>query len=143
MNRALVEAATHPAALEELEARLSAEDARWTSASMKTSGGTLAKSAAARFAAIDWSSPVRNFRLADERVSTRLGLGDIEIEFEMPLRGPFSGSERISRLLISAHLIRGVSADAKAVDIAAGDNGFAFRLQHAVFRYHRYGLEKG
>jgi CRISPR-associated endonuclease/helicase Cas3 len=142
MNRALVEAATHPAALEKLEARLSAEDTRWTSASMKNSGGTLAKSGAARLAAIDWSSPVRNFRLADERVSTRLGLGDVEIEFETPLRGPFPGSEAISRVLIPAHLLRGASADAKAVDIAAGDDGFAFRLQDAVFRYHRYGLER-
>jgi CRISPR-associated endonuclease/helicase Cas3 len=142
MNRALVEAATHPAALEELEARLGAQDARWNSASMKTSGGTLAKSGAARLAAIDWSSPVRNFRLADERLGTRLGLGDIEIEFESPLRGPFPGSEAISRVLIPAHLLRGASADAKALDIAAGDDGFAFRLQDAVFRYHRYGLER-
>jgi CRISPR-associated endonuclease/helicase Cas3 len=142
MNRALVEAATHPAALGELEARLGAQDARWTSASMKNVGGTLAKSGAARLAAIDWSSPIRDFRLADERVSTRLGLGDIEIEFETPLQGPFPGSEAISRLLIPAHLLRGMSTDAKAVDMAACDDGFTFRLQDAVFRYHRYGLER-
>ena len=142
MNRALVEAATHPAALDELEARLGAEDARWINAGMKHSGGTLAKSGAARLAAIEWSSPAGNFRLADERVSTRLGLGDVEIEFETPLRGPFPGSESIRSLLIPAHMMRGVSADAKAVDIAAGDDGFAFRLQDVVFRYHRYGLER-
>ena len=142
MNRALVEAATHPVALKELEKKLRDQDARWSKASEKNTGGTLAKSGAARLAAIDWSKPVSEFRLAEERVSTRLGLGDIEIKFETPLHGPFPDSEAIRRLLIPAHLMHGASADAKAVDIAACDTGFNFRLQDAVFHYYRFGLER-
>ena len=111
-------------------------------ASEKTIGGMIAKRGAAQLAAIDWLSPVKEFRLAEERVGTRLGLGDIEFEFETPLRGPFAHSDLVSRLLIPAHLLRGVGADAKAVDIAACDSGFTFRLQDTVFHYHRYGLER-
>ena len=142
MNRALVEAATHPAALEELEARLIELDARWKNASIKIAGGTLAKSGAARLAAIDWSKAVSDFQLAEERIGTRLGLGDIELELETRARGPFPNSEPITRLLIPAHLLRGVSADAKAVDIAPCDTGFTFGLEDAVFHYHRFGLER-
>ena len=142
MNRALVEGATHPVALDELEARLGAQDARWIDASIKNSGGVLAKSAAARLAAIDWTIPVSAYRLAEETIGTRLGLGDIEIEFESPPRGPFPNSEAIGRLLIPAHLMRGVSADARAEDITVCDDGFTFRLQDAAFCYNRYGLQR-
>ncbi|MBB4199540.1 CRISPR-associated endonuclease/helicase Cas3 [Rhodoblastus sphagnicola] len=142
MNRALVEAATHPVALEELEARLSLTDARWSRASMNHAGGTLARNAAAQMASIDWHTPVIDFRLADEKIGTRLGLGDTEIEFETPQLGPFLNSEAISRLLIPSHLMRGGSMEAKAVDIAACDDGFTFSLQETVFRYSRFGLEK-
>ena len=142
MNRALVEAATHPVALDELEARLSLTDARWGRASINHAGGTLARNAAAQMAAIDWHMPVIDFRLADEKIGTRLGLGDTEIEFESPPLGPFSNSEAISRLLIPAHLMRDVSAEAKAVDIVKDDGGFTFRLQETVFRYSRFGLER-
>jgi CRISPR-associated endonuclease/helicase Cas3 len=142
MNRALVEAATHPLALEELEEKLGAQDVRWINASISNAGGTIAKNGAARLAAIDWLSPVCAFRLAEESIGTRLGLRDIEIDFETPQRGPFSGSEPISRLLIPEHLMRSVSMDAKPVDIVACGTGFTFRLLDAVFYYHRYGLER-
>jgi hypothetical protein len=106
-------------------------------------GGTLAKSGAARLAAIEWSSAVRDFRVAEEFIGTRLGLGDIEFEFKMPLRGPFPYSQTIDRLLIPAHLLRGAMADAEAVDIEMRDDGFTFRLEDRVFRYDRHGLGEG
>ncbi len=142
MNRALVEAATHSQALEELERRLSEEDARWSAAATDYAGKSIGKSGAARLAAIDWQAPVRDFRLSDEKIGTRLGLGDLEVAFEPPLRGPFGNSEPISRLSISAHLLRKATADTKPVDIAICDDGFAFQLGEAVYRYSRYGLER-
>ena len=93
MNRALVEAATHPAALEVLAARLTESDDRWKAAWDRSMGKDLAQGQAAEFAIINWRSPAADFRVADERIATRLGLGDIEIEFTSPLRGPFPGSE--------------------------------------------------
>lgn len=142
MNRALVEAATHPDALDELERRMSEQDPRWSDASRANIGGTIARSGAARLAAIDWQAPVRDFRLAQESIGTRLGLGDLEVAFETPLRGPFSASEPITRLPIPAHLLRKATAETKPVDIVTSDEGFSFAFGEAVYKYSRYGLER-
>lgn len=142
MNRALVEAATHPEALEALEQRLSGQDPRWSDASRAHMGGTIARSGAARLAAIDWQAPVRDFRLAEENIGTRLGLGDLEVVFETPLRGPFDASEPIARLPIPAHLLRNATAETKPVDIATSDDGFSFSYGEAAYNYNRYGLER-
>jgi CRISPR-associated endonuclease/helicase Cas3 len=142
MNRALVEAATHPDALEVLAARLSESDNRWKAAWDRSMGKDLARGQAADFAIIKWGSPAADFRVADERIATRLGLGDIEIEFTEPLRGPFPGSETITRLVIPARLLDGAGHDAQPVDIIAVDGCFSFRLNERVFSYGRYGLER-
>ena len=142
MNRALVESATHPDALEELERRLSDQDPRWSDASRAHMGGTIARSSAARLAAIDWQAPVRDFRLAEDSIGTRLGLGDLEVAFETPLRGPFGGSEPIARLPIPAHLLRKATVETKPVDIVTSDEGFSFTFGEAVYKYSRFGLER-
>ena len=141
MNRELVEAATHPVTLEALKDRLAARDERWEEIWRKTLGTRYAQGQAADLATIDWKQPVSDFRIAEDRIGTRLGLGDIEIALP-PQRGPFSNSPPIERIVIPAHLIGGVRADAEPVDILQEDDGFSFRLSDRTFSYRRYGLER-
>jgi CRISPR-associated endonuclease/helicase Cas3 len=142
MNRSLVEAATHPVTIDVLAAQLSKQDARWNEARMRSLGLDIARGQAAVAAAIDWNSPVPDFRVAEERIGTRLGLGDVEINLPQPQLGPFAGSEPISRLVVPAHLLSGIDYDAEPVHISATDGGFSFSLDSAVFFYDQYGLER-
>ncbi|PNE11407.1 MAG: hypothetical protein CR217_08980 [Beijerinckiaceae bacterium] len=141
MNRELVEAATHPVTLEALKDRLASRDERWEEIWRKTLGTRYAQGQAADLATIDWKQPVSDFRIAEDCIGTRLGLGDIEIALP-PQRGPFSNSPPIERIVIPAHLIGGVRADAEPVDILQEDDGFSFRLSDRTFSYRRYGLER-
>ena len=141
MNRELVEAATHPVTLEALKDRLAARDERWEEIWRKTLGTRYAQGQAAGLATIDWKQPVSDFRIAEDRIGTRLGLGDIEITLP-PQRGPFPNSPPIERIVIPAHLIGGVRSDAEPVDILQEDGGFSFRLSDRAFSYRRYGLRE-
>lgn len=142
MNRFLVEAATHPITLDALASRLAASDERWTGARMRSLGLAIAEGQAAEAAIIDWDQPVPDFRVAEDPIGTRLGLGDMRIDFPTPLRGPFPGSDPISRLIIPAHLLGGVGPDMPPVDIVAADGFFSFRLNERMFWYGQYGLER-
>jgi CRISPR-associated endonuclease/helicase Cas3 len=142
MNRSLVEAATHPVTLDALAAQLADEDERWNGARMRSLGLAIAQGQAAESAIIDWDQPVPDFRVAEDRIGTRLGLGDVEIDFSKPQRGPFPESEPISRLVVPAHLLGGAGRDTQPVDIVAADGVFSFRLNDLVFCYDRYGLER-
>src|SRR6266487_232801 len=142
INRSLVEAATHPVTIDALATQLSEQDRRWSEARMRSLGLGIAQGQAAVAAAIDWSSPVSEFRVAEERIGTRLGLGDVEIPLPEPQRGPFGGSEPISRLVIPAHLLGGIEYDAQPVHTTAQAGGFSFSLNDSVFFYDRYGLER-
>jgi CRISPR-associated endonuclease/helicase Cas3 len=141
MNRSLVEAATHPVMLDALATRLAEKDERWNVAKTATVGLAIAQGQAAQAAIIDWDQPVPDFRIAEDRIGTRLGLGDVEIDFPTPQRGPFPGSEPIPRLVVPAHLLSG-ARDTQPVDIVAADGVFSFRLNDGVFSYGRYGLER-
>jgi hypothetical protein len=102
----------------------------------------IARGQAAVAAAIDWNGPVPDFRVAEERIGTRLGLRDVEITLPEPQRGPFAGSEPIARLVIPAHLLSGIDYDAQPAHITATDGGFSFSLNGTVFSYGEYGLER-
>jgi CRISPR-associated endonuclease/helicase Cas3 len=141
-NRSLVEAATHPVTLDALASQLAEMDERWNGARMKSLGLAIAQGQAAESAVIDWNQPVPDFRIAEDRIGTRLGLGDVEIDFPKLMRGPFSGSEPILRLVVPAHLLGGTVRDAQPVDIVEEDRGFSFRLNGHMFSYGRYGLER-
>jgi hypothetical protein len=125
-----------------LASHLAEKDERWNAARMRSLGLAIAQGQAAQAAIIDWNQPVPDFRVAEERIGTRLGLGDVEIDFPKPHRGPFPGSEPISRLIVPAHLLSGAGRDAQPVDIVAADGFFSFRLNDRVFCYNRYGLER-
>jgi CRISPR-associated endonuclease/helicase Cas3 len=144
MNRKLVESATHPTTLDLLAARRAKQtgDPRWREAQTRQFGSNLAKSQTADVVSIKWCEPAAYFRVADERVMTRLGLGDIEVDISGGVPSPFPRSPRIDRLVLPAHLLSGVGQDAQLVDIAATAEGFSFRLNEHVFSYGRYGLER-
>jgi CRISPR-associated endonuclease/helicase Cas3 len=144
MNRKLVESATHPTTLDSLAARLAKQtgDLRWREAQTREFGSNLAKSQTADVVSIKWNEPAAYFRVADERVMTRLGLGDIEVELSGGVPSPFPSSPRINRVVLPAHLLHGVGQDAQPVDIATTAEGFSFRLNGHVFSYGRYGLER-
>jgi CRISPR-associated endonuclease/helicase Cas3 len=115
MNRKLVESATHPTTLDSLAARLAEQsgDPRWREAQTREFGSNLAKSQTADVVSIKWREPAAYFRVADERVMTRLGLGDIEVDFPAGVSSPFPHSPPIHRLVLPAHLLNGVGQEAQ------------------------------
>jgi hypothetical protein len=141
MNRALVEAATHPGALAALCAELGREDPRWVKAATADAGKTIAHSKAAEVAAIAWTKPAAMFRLAEEAIGTRLGARDIEVDVDPALPGPFQGSPPITRLLIPAHLYQDRLPNSGSVRFVRTEDGISFALGDRTFRYTRYGLE--
>jgi CRISPR-associated endonuclease/helicase Cas3 len=142
MNRSLVEATTHPVTLDGLATHLAQKDERWNAARMRSVGLAIAQAQAAQAAIIDWDQPVPDFRIAEDHIGTRLGLGDVEIEFPKPQNGPFPGSEPISRLVVPAHLLGAAGRETQPVDIVTADGVLSFRLNDGVFSYGRYGLER-
>lgn len=142
MNRALVEGATHPVALEALGAELGAQDHRWHQAAAADAGKTFAEGQAATFAAITWTHPAATFRVAEDAVGTRLGARDIALEVAPALAGPFPGSAPIGRLVIPAHLLRGPLPEPNSVQFCRTDEGLSFALGDQAFLYTRYGLER-
>lgn len=143
MNRALVEAGTHPDALDALAERLIEDsgDARWRAVEINKLGKDSAKRQTAQNLMINWNEPVSAFRAADG-VVTRLGLGDRELEFPGGLPSPFPGSPPVERLVVPLHLLNGIDPDAQPVDIEMKPEGFSFRLNERVFSYAQHGLER-
>lgn len=143
MNRELVEAGTHPAALDALAARIVEEtgDHRWHAAQVGVLGRLIAETQTADAIKIDWRQPVSDFRTADIPATTRLGLGDVEFEFPR-VSGPFPGSPPVERLVIPAWMFDNTRTEAQPVDIVPEPNSFSFRLSERVFSYTRYGLER-
>ncbi len=140
MNRALVEAATHPAALAALCDELGREDPRWPKAANAEAGKAIAHGKAAEVATIAWTKPAALFRLAEEAIGTRLGARDIELEVDPVLPGPFPGSAPIARLLLPAHLHRDRLPEPGSVRFVQTEEGISFALGDRAFQYTRYGL---
>ena len=137
MNRALVEAATHPDRLAALENELAKTDPRWKEVAMCIDGRTSAHRNAARSAMLEWCLPVSEFKL-DEEAVTRLGTRNVELTFEPPLTGPFGTP--VTRLVVSHHLNpAGVWEPSETLQT---ESGFSFRLGEARFVYDALGLRK-
>lgn len=135
MNRALVEAATHPEALQAIVDELSRADPRWADATLRKEGETYAERGAAERARLEWEKPVSAFHL-DEGAATRLGARNVELVFDPMPTGAFGAS--VSRLVVPDHL--NPSKAFEAVDIVQGVDGFAFRLSESLFLYDSFGL---
>ena len=135
-NRQLVEAATHPVALEEFADRLCAP---WPAHLRDVEGKTGAAAAAARVVEIDWRAGLtENQPVPDMRVTTRLGLRDRRIELQEALPGPFGRPVRV--LNVPGWMVKGESEDAGAVHEIARNGEIRFRIGSKAFRYDRLGL---
>jgi CRISPR-associated endonuclease/helicase Cas3 len=138
MNRMLVEEATHPAHLEQIEAEWRGRDARWARHLDAVTGKNSELRKQAAVAVLDRRTRFRNFILPpDERLATRLGARDRLVEVPPSLRGPFGVLP--GALRIPQHLLEGIDAatDAKVWE----DVGVIHvELGGRTLRYDRWGL---
>ena len=141
-NRRLVERTTHPLHLAAIEAELAARDAAaWTSHIVDKEGAVSAELNAAEAARLDWNTPFEDFRIDnDERVATRLGAADRQVDLPDAVLGPFGVP--VSALRIPHFLLDGVSPDAEPIMASQASDTISFRLGGGLFRYDRFGLAR-
>lgn len=137
-NRALVEAATHPDALEAVVAAQS-----WDRFWAKDQGSMFAEVRQARDNSLDLSKPLETFP-ESETIATRLGARDRLVRFPANTVGPFG--ERITTVRVAAWMLRGVAPDADPEVRPEGD-GLVLRFEgeegQVTLRYDRLGLRVG
>jgi len=137
MNRILVEGATHPSRLLEIEA----DDPGWKALGGRQEGIEGAKKGAAHLALLDRSKPFDQCEITtDERLATRLGAADRLVIFDPPRIGPFGAP--VTRLRVPAFLAKGIGEDADPQDVVESSGELSFRLGEIVFSYDRYGLRR-
>lgn len=140
-NRVLVERATHPEALQAIEA-LGEE---WQRVGQAIEGDTGARRGLAHLHAIPYDAPFSalSFPDSDQKIATRLGAADRLIELAPPQPGPFG--QDVNQIALRFHQApAGLSPDAQPSDIVVlpGKTGFEFTLGDARYRYSRFGLER-
>ena len=133
-NRRLVEAATHPGAIQLLAEEVGGVFLAHWKAKLGANG---AQAQAARNACLEWSKPIEPLPRLDERIRTRLGLSDRDVDLPPGTIGPF-GSE-ISHLSLRGHWLGGVTA-ADTPDIAVALGELRVVLGDRSFVYDRLGL---
>lgn len=137
MNRILVEGATHPSRLLEVEA----DDPGWKALGGRQEGIEGAKKGAAHLALLDRSKPFDRCEIdRDERLATRLGAADRLVRFDPPRMGPFGAA--VTRLRLPAFLAKGIGEDADPQDVVESSGELSFRLGEIVFSYDQYGLRR-
>jgi CRISPR-associated endonuclease/helicase Cas3 len=135
-NRALVEAATHKVALQELSAELGGP---WRAHHQAVWGKCLSEQGQADVAMIDWAKPIES--LNDQEVlRTRLGLDDRVVPLPEGTMGPFG--TRVSGLTIPGRWLVGAGADVVPVVARAGAAAISLRLGERAFLYDRLGLRQ-
>ena len=136
MNRELVEAATHPEALDALAA---ARGPDWQAYRRRTTGKALAEQGQAALQTLDRNAPFPEHFPDDERIKTRIGEDGVVLPIcDNPL-SPFG--QRISRIALPPHWSHGFKGDEELV-AQVTDEGLLLEVDKHVFRYSRAGLEK-
>jgi len=138
-NRYLVEAATHPDKLHDIQEE---KGEAWQTLGQRIEGGTGAQRTIGHLHALDVEQIFGEQEFPnDVQIATRLGAQDRILHFEPALRGPFD--EPLKELPIRYHLLpNGLSPDAEPSDISQTVTSITFRLGEAKFRYTRLGLER-
>lgn len=140
-NRMLVESATHPDRLAEIEQSMGVE---WLQHGQKLTGDIGANRTVAHLHVLETdkafaSEPNMAFP-TDHKIASRLGAEDRLVEFEPPLSGPFGIP--IRALPIRSHLLpNGLGVEAQPEGIVAQDGVIEFMLGGRQYRYSRLGLE--
>jgi len=138
-NRYLVEAATHPDRLYEIQETLGPP---WQRLAQQVEGDTGAERTIAHLHALDVNEIFGEQGFPDDvRIATRLGVQDRLVQFEPPLPGPFG--EPLRQLPIRHFLLpSGLDPDLPPTDIAQEGGTIEFTLGVTRFRYSRLGLER-
>ncbi|MFD2113753.1 CRISPR-associated helicase Cas3' [Thiorhodococcus fuscus] len=138
-NRALVEGATHPDRLQDMESL--GED--WKQLGQKIEGQTGAKRTIAHLHGLEIDKPFDQQQgfPTDLDIATRLGVRDRLLTFDPPPTGPFGQSLR--HLPVRHFLVpKGLDPDAQPTAVEVQDGVILFSLESARFSYSRLGLEK-
>lgn len=137
-NRRLVESATHPEALQAIEALGEA----WAIHGQQIDGDTGARRSSAKLGLLPLDTAFADLAFPqDVKLATRLGAADRVVNFDPAQPGPFGNA--IRELPIRHHLLpAGLALDAPPEAIATEPGGFAFRLGATRYRYSRLGLER-
>ncbi len=139
-NRLLVEAATHPERLQQIEAL--GKD--WKDAGSNVLGQTGAQAAAGKLHALDTGIPFdseSNLFPDDRDIGTRLGARDWTVRLDPPVPGPF-GIPVKELSIPHFQLPKEVAPDAEPEEVSHGDGILQFRLGNTWYRYSRLGLER-
>ncbi len=135
-NRALVEAATHPVALDALAADLGAP---WPRHREHVEGIKALDARTAGSVALDWTRWDGEL-LSDGTVdtATRLGLNDRLVDLPQAVEGPFR--QPVRRFALPDRWLRGVAPDAPVTDVLAMEETVRFAVGAVGFVYDRTGV---
>jgi CRISPR-associated endonuclease/helicase Cas3 len=139
MNRQLVEGATHPEAIERLQAELGPA---WRTYDANVLAGELAMETVARLYGLDRTKRFEElaFPGAEERIRTRLGGEGARITFDKPPLGPFG--QRVTEILLPAHISNKVVVDQPPIVNVEAKGFFRFSVGGARFVYDRLGVRR-
>lgn len=138
-NRELVEAATHPERLLEMEAL--GDD--WKQLGQKIEGLTGAQRSIAHLHGLEIDKPfdAQQGFPTDLDIATRLGVRDRLLTFDPAPTGPFG--QPLKQLPVRHFLVpKGIDPDAQPSAVKIQNGAILFSLETARFRYSRLGLEK-
>lgn len=133
MNRALVEAATHPEALDRV-----AEARGWQAYRQRVTGKALAEMRAADLVLLDRSAPLTTFP-DDEKIRTRLGQEGAVLDLPPGTVGAFG--QPITRIALPVHWSRGLTGE-EAVAVGGGFP-MTMTVSDRVMIYSSEGLRLG
>lgn len=145
-NRELVERATHPEVLAELENELGLY---WATHGQNVDGELQAKKGVAAIHRLPFDKKFEDeagntlvFLDGEQKVTSRLGATDYLLTFDPPLPGPFGHA--VQRLPMRHHMWpKGELPDTQpVVKAAAVDDSVTFTLGATAYRYSRLGLER-
>ena len=135
-NRAVVETATHYAALYAHAERLGSI---WPTHLQSVEGQRLAEGQGANTVAIRWEEPlIDNQPVSDQRAETRLGLKDHRVKLPEPLLGPFG--QLVRTLSIPGWMVGETTEDGEVEVVDVRSHTIRFRFGSRDFRYDRFGL---
>jgi CRISPR-associated endonuclease/helicase Cas3 len=145
-NRELVERATHPEVLTELQKELGPD---WASHGQDVDGELQAKKGVAAIHRLPFDKKFEDeagnklvFLDGEQKVTSRLGATDYLLTFDPPQPGPFGYA--VQRLPMRHHMWpKGELPDTQpVVKAAATDDSVTFTLGATAYRYSRLGLER-
>ncbi len=133
MNRSLVEAATHPEALDRI-----AEARGWQSYRQRVTGRALAEMQTAKLAILDRTKPLAPFP-DDQILRTRLGESGVVLQLPEGTIGAFG--KPVRTMSLPAHWSRGMTGE-EVVAVEAGPP-ISMTVSDMVLTYGPEGLKKG